>query len=627
MTTARQQYRLSGQIDQAARSFFLSQGENRIGSADTNDLVIAVRGVSRHHACLRIGERRLEVENLESRNGTFVNGRRIRRTEVRPGDTLRLGPVELELDEIDAGDAVLAVDLETPGAAAALPLAADESTFSLLEMPSRPRGAQSDLPLVERLVGELAGRDPSPESVLAVFARELGARWACVVEWAGDKEPVLRAAHGQIEDISTDPGLLALVERARREAGRSAAGPGSFCLAAFSNEPVALAYAVLARPGAHPMAVVLAADPERENAMPLLRILARLVDWLQSPAQPQAGPAGEPSELALPHGYVAGRSAAISSVHQEMRAFAGSELPVLIEGETGVGKEYISRILHANSRRREGPLIAVNCAAIPADLLEAEMFGIAAGVATGVRERGGKFQTAEGGTLLLDEIGDMPLDLQAKLLRALEEKEIQRVGGRSLAIDVRVVAATNTDVLARVAEGRFRRDLYYRIAGCVLRVPPLRERLEDLPLFVERFLEESAAAAGKPIRGMTLKALQALAGDPWPGNLRELQHEIGRLVHLCPSGQAIDSTMLPDRFLGPGPEGGPGRAPAEAAAGGAATASLRLDDQVREAERRAILRALESAGGSQRKAARILGISRNTLAKKIHRLAITTDHG
>jgi transcriptional regulator with PAS, ATPase and Fis domain len=289
-----------------------------------------------------------------------------------------------------------------------------------------------------------------------------------------------------------------------------------------------------------------------------------------------------------------------------------ADLPVLIEGETGVGKEWVAHALHLSSRRRGGPFVAVNCAAIPGDLLEAEMFGIGAGVATGVKKRQGKFLAAHGGTLFLDELGEMPLALQAKLLRALQEKEVQPLGGTAVPVDVWVLAATNVDLERRAEEGSFRRDLYYRVAGAVLKVPPLRQRRDDVAPLVEHFLRQGAK--GKSILGVTRAAFEALVGHSWPGNVRELEHEVRRLAHLVSDGGAVESSMLAERLLAPGPEGEENPA----------VASLRLEDHVREAERRAIVQALEHAGGSQRQAARLLGIARSTLLRKLRELDVPT---
>jgi two-component system response regulator AtoC len=315
----------------------------------------------------------------------------------------------------------------------------------------------------------------------------------------------------------------------------------------------------------------------------------------------------------------------MAALYAQMQSVVAADLPVLLLGETGVGKEGLARAIHLSSPRSRGPFVAVNCAAIPADLLEAEMFGIARAVATGVGERKGRFQLAEGGTLFLDEIGELPLPLQAKLLRALQEKEIQPVGGPTVPVDLRVVAATNSDLRRRMDEGLFRRDLYYRVAGFALLVPPLRERREDIPALVQAFLARFASEAGKSLRGVTVGALRGLEEHEWPGNVRELEHELRRLVHLCPEGEAVDSTMLAPHLR-------PGAAPSSGAEGPGPRAtplppppaSLDLEAHVARTEKEIIARALAAAGGNRTQAARLLGISRNGLAIKMERLGLGT---
>jgi transcriptional regulator with GAF, ATPase, and Fis domain len=320
--------------------------------------------------------------------------------------------------------------------------------------------------------------------------------------------------------------------------------------------------------------------------------------------------------LVFPKGYIPGRSPAILALYGQIQALLRGDVPVLFLGETGVGKEQLAHVLHSSSARRRGPFVAVNCAAIPAELMEAEMFGIAKGVATGVNARPGQFQLADGGTLFLDEIGDMPPALQAKLLRALQGKEVQPVGGPPVRVDARVVTATNSDLSRRIEEGRFRRDLYYRVAGFVLRVPPLRERREDIPWLVESLLGVFAGEIGKSIRGMTASALRALAAYEWPGNVRELEHEVRRLAYLCGDGQAVDCGLLSEHVLGSPDEEQTRKAP---------LASLALEPNLEQLERQLIRTALASAGGKRAAAARMLGISRNGLAMKMERLCLTAE--
>ncbi|HSF02961.1 MAG TPA: sigma-54 dependent transcriptional regulator, partial [Solirubrobacterales bacterium] len=308
---------------------------------------------------------------------------------------------------------------------------------------------------------------------------------------------------------------------------------------------------------------------------------------------------------------------AMLSLYGQMLSLLKGDAPVLLLGETGVGKELVARILHASSPRATGPFVAVNCAAIPGELMEAEMFGICRGVATGVAERPGKFQLARGGTLFLDEIGEMPPALQAKLLRALQGQEIQPLGGPPVPFDTRVVAATNSDLDQRMDQGQFRRDLYYRVAAFVLCVPPLRERREDIPALVHAFLGDFAREAGKTIPGLMPEVVHALAAYAWPGNVRELEHEVRRLAYLCPDGQTIDCSLLSERILHP----------PVAAPWNSAPSSLELEANVDHLERWLIQAALARTRGRRAPAARLLRISRNGLANKIERLGLNETVG
>ena len=325
---------------------------------------------------------------------------------------------------------------------------------------------------------------------------------------------------------------------------------------------------------------------------------------------------GHDSPSNFPEGYIPGESEASARLHCHLRTLSPGNLPILLAGETGVGKEQIARLLYKWSDRAGSPFIAINCAAIPSELLEAEMFGIGKGVATGVQEREGYFQLAQGGTLFLDEIGDMSPQLQAKLLRALQEKEIRRVGGSTLRIDVRIVAATNADLQQRMREGTFRSDLYYRLAGAVVQIPSLRARKEDIHLFVQRFADQFAKESGKAIAGITIRTLELLNNYSWPGNIRELEHEIRRLVYLCPAGHAIGSRLLSEKISAPDPSLKPDF-----------SETLLIERHVAALERNLIRHALGRTNRNLTKTAKLLGISRNGLAIKMARLAIDKDAG
>jgi transcriptional regulator with PAS, ATPase and Fis domain len=300
-----------------------------------------------------------------------------------------------------------------------------------------------------------------------------------------------------------------------------------------------------------------------------------------------------------------GDSPAARRVLDIVGRIAPSRTSVLITGESGTGKELVARMIHARSDRADKPFVAINCAALPESLLESELFGIERGVATGVEARSGRFEAASGGTLFLDEVGDMPLALQAKLLRVLQEREIERVGGRKrIPIDVRVLAATNARLTERIARGEFREDLYYRLRVVEIALPPLSERREDIPRLVRHFLERFAAREGREVPTLDREAFAALLGHDFAGNIRELENLLEGAASLCRGGviRLEDLQWLPGRVEGR-LEG-----PAEEEAAGV--------PNLRALEERHIRRVLKLAGGNKSRAARLLGISRRTLYRK-----------
>ncbi|MDR0549830.1 MAG: sigma-54 dependent transcriptional regulator [Deltaproteobacteria bacterium] len=245
-----------------------------------------------------------------------------------------------------------------------------------------------------------------------------------------------------------------------------------------------------------------------------------------------------------------GQSRELLKVFRLIEKVAVSDATVMIQGESGTGKELIARAIHQTSPRRDKPLIPVNCGAIPEELLEAEFFGHEKGAFTGaIRERAGRFEMAEGGTIFLDEIGDMSPKLQVKLLRVLQEREFERVGGqKAIAVDIRVITATNLDLPKAVAEGRFREDLFYRLNVIPLLIPPLRERAEDIPLLIDYFLQRLQKTRGSMVKGIDPKTLEILVGYRWPGNIRELENLLERMVILA-EGEILTNEDLPPRLL------------------------------------------------------------------------------
>jgi two-component system response regulator AtoC len=309
-----------------------------------------------------------------------------------------------------------------------------------------------------------------------------------------------------------------------------------------------------------------------------------------------------------------GQSEALRRVVDMAHRAAPTDLTVLILGESGTGKEVLARGIHRLSGRKDGPFVPVNCAAIPEGLLESELFGHERGAFTGaVRARPGRFELAKEGTLFLDEIGDMPLPMQAKILRVLQEREFERVGGtRTLTADVRVIAATHRDLESAVGQGTFRQDLFYRLQGVGIPLPPLRERIDDLPLLATHLLERAAARLNRPPAIVSPEALRCLWTYGWPGNVRELQHVLEGAMVL--SDGVITPAHLPAAIQRAG-QAPPAAETAPVLAGS-------LDEALEGWERRMILDALAQTQGVQARAAKVLGISERSLWYRIKKLGI-----
>ena len=373
----------------------------------------------------------------------------------------------------------------------------------------------------------------------------------------------------------------------------------------------------------------------------LRELLAVVGRALAAPAEPMPALPPEPRDAdeALP---LIGRSGAMQEIYRTIARLTTADLTVMINGESGTGKELVARALHDYGKRRNGPFVAINMAAIPRELIESELFGHERGAFTGATTRAfGRFEQATGGTLFLDEIGDMPPEAQTRLLRVLQEGEFTSVGGRQpIKANVRIIAATHRDLRAAIRQGLFREDLFYRLNVVPIRLPPLRERVEDIPPLARHFLER-ARADGLPGKQLDQSAIERLKANFWPGNVRELENLMRRLAALCPTetigGDAIDAELA---------EASP--PPASAGAGGPETLARAVERHIRaflaahddgmgpsdiyerviaEVERPLIRMTLAATKGNQIKAAAMLGLNRNTLRKKIRDLEIPVVRG
>jgi DNA-binding NtrC family response regulator len=343
---------------------------------------------------------------------------------------------------------------------------------------------------------------------------------------------------------------------------------------------------------------VLSFPPEAARLRHVLASCTRVGGGSEAPAAPAAAM----------HGQVVGESRALLEAFRTVARVANSTATVLIRGESGTGKELLARVLHEQSSRKKSPFVAVNCAAIPEHLLESELFGHERGAFTGaLARRIGRIERASGGTLFLDEIGDMSLALQAKILRALQEREVERVGGEApIPVDIRLIAATNRDLEADVLGGRFREDLYYRLAVVPLDLPPLRARDDDVRLLAEYYLRRAASEHGRPACRIDASALRLLRAYSWPGNVRQLRNAMERAVLLA-EGPVIRAAHLPAEVRDCAPAGG---------------SAFHAFGTLADLEKRYIQRVLDQTGGHMAHAAEVLGIHRNTLRRKLETFGI-----
>jgi two-component system NtrC family response regulator len=506
----------------------------------------------------------VKVEDLESTNGTRINGAPCSAGTITPGDWLEVGAVALFLEEVPVEESEVAIELGVPG----------------LD----------------------SGRRRSPET-----STELAVRRPREPGW-------LRLLRGLAQLKDRTQLDRELVRGARDLTGATAVAlmDGATVLALDGSAAVLEGGEPLRVSVSGDVELVLCCDgqPPDDTVQLALRLAVQLRRQRTASAPGGDGDAG--SALRLPADHVEGRSAPARRLYEEIRAALRSSAPVLVTGETGVGKEHVVRILHASSPRADGPLQSLSCAAIPTELLEAELFGIEAGVATGVSARPGAMRLADGGTLFFDEIGVLAPSLQTKLLRALQEAEIQPVGARRpVPVNVRIVAATNSDLEAAVRGGSFRADLYYRLAGHHIHVPTLRERAEDIPELIEHFLRAAADGSGIRPAGLSVAALTTLQAAPWPGNVRQLANELRRAVAAAGPGAVIERRHLSQTLLEPtAPDSPP------------ADDDLDLRRQVERLERRLVERAIHLADGNLAEAARTLGLSRNGLVMKMQRLGV-----
>ncbi|MEM7353579.1 MAG: sigma 54-interacting transcriptional regulator [Acidobacteriota bacterium] len=569
--------RLIIRLGERSRKVALQPGEHQVGSDPGSTIRLTHPTVSRRHALIRVSAEGAWVEDLASSNGTQLDSRRLTSSAaIEPGSRLAFGSVQATVEEVREGDlkpakALGGIPRETqrPVPEPVIeppPLARARTTISSSALESF---TLQHLPgLLEQLWHGAAGIELA-QTLGAVLYRN----FPCLRVELSHGHDRRRVIWFTARSSEPRPDSVATVERSQGELTLSAD---------FFPASLADAYTPIVTVGLYLVALAAHRSPAR-TAAPAPR----------PPAPPPlpAPPTVEPALL---------------EIYTQAAQVALGEVGVLIRGESGTGKEVLARYVHAASGRPSDKLVALNCAALPRDLLELELFGIERAVATGVDPRPGKFELADGGTLFLDEIGDMALETQAKILRVLQEREVYRLGGKQpQPARVRVLAATNRDVDAMVEAGTFRSDLYHRIAGWVVELPALRRRMGDLPNLAAHFLAREAEARGVEIAGISQAAMAALESYAWPGNIRELQSEIARASLFLTDGDLLESSNLRPVLTA-----------------GLERRRETLRDTLERVERQAIERALAACAGDATAAADRLGVGRSTLYRRMKALGI-----
>ena len=543
-----------------AREHVLRAGSYTVGSSAQCDVCVGASGVSRRHLQLDVlTDGGVLVADLGSSNGTRFGRRKIERMAVVEVTRLRLGEAEL----------IIHPDTDAPTVVSLPDALADQRPARRSMAPSKatdmPNAGWALVQCLDPALDQIESGIPR-ESVMS----EVLSRWSSVLGGAA-----MRLHRG-----GTTPSIVAA-------AGVVAATAVESCVVRWGEWQLEIDV----QPAA---ALSTAAQQAMRTAL-----AAMTSDWVpDGPVAPvdrsEAEPAGERSILTA--------SPALREVYALATRVARGEVAVLIRGESGVGKDLLARWIHQQSARREGPFLAINCAALPADLLEAEVFGIERGIATGVDARAGLLERARGGTVFLDELGDMAASTQAKILRALESESLYRLGGtRAIPLDVRFVAATHRSLDQLIAEGSFRLDLYHRLAAVELLIPALRERREDIALLATHFLAQELARWQRPSPGITEAALASLCAHDWPGNVRELRNEMARAALLLDAHQALGLQQLSERLR---TEAG-------------AETNLSLDQALLRAEQRAFAVALAAAQNDHNKAMTLLRLTRSSYFRRL----------
>jgi transcriptional regulator with GAF, ATPase, and Fis domain len=593
--------------------------EFSIGRDAGNQVSVLDLTASRRHCALQEKDGRFQLNDLESRNGTFVNGLPVTERWLEHGDRIRVGVstflflLREEATECPSSDVEMKDGEWNEASSMALPDtpetmdggvasdAASERTVADLRAVLRINSALGTVrgldALEQRLLESLAEVTPADRGAVILTGKNPG-EFASIFGW--DKYP-----HQERPVQVSRPAI----DRALRERTAFLGNDLTDNIASLLVVPLVVldrTVGVIYLDTANPQ------TPFTENHLQLLAAVgpvagvalenARRVQWLQEENDRLQ------NEVAAGRDLI-GECAAMKDVHQFIAKVAPSDSTVLICGESGTGKELVARAVHAHSGRADGPFVAINCAALTESLLEAEMFGHEKGAFTGAAaQRKGKLESANGGTFFLDEVGELSPVLQAKLLRVLQEREFERVGGtRTIQVDLRLIAATNRDLKEAIQDKSFRQDLYYRLNVVSVTLPPLRARRQDISLLATYFISKHGGKSPRPLQGLSPEARACLMNYDWPGNVRELENAMERAV-VVRSGDVILPEDLPDSVL-------------EAGAAAAAPGGLpKYHAAVLETKKQLILKALELTDGNYTEAAKALGVQVNYLHRLIRNM-------
>lgn len=591
-------YRLVVYAPNGVQRFAIDRSPLVLGSDDACDVQLTHAGVARRHARIEVEGDSVAIEDLDSRKGVLVNGEKVRQSPLRTLDEIRLGSVALLLEDV----------VQDPGDGAEAPPRPPD-----LEPRITPSRMHDHLARVSRWVLADAASSTTLESLLVELLVDFGG--GVLFLFQGPKRGIKFVVASESRWLGSGDQLLRQVDELED------LGDEVISLVGLLDDDEA--WIAVRSLSAHdrPYLFVLALPRFRpddtwspEAALRTLgdQLILGLVHHVGR-YEPLLFGSRQQAALTLAPGLVAGESQAMKEALDQLQAAVDQPVHVLLMGEPGVSKEALARSLHLSSERRDGPFLVAQCGGTEPRQIEADLFGAELPGKSGPLVRDGKLLLADGGTLYLEDVERLPLELQDRLVRFIRSGEVEPMAGlETRSVDVRLVASCREPLEEHAARDKFRIDLAYRLSQFVVEVPALRDRREDLPLLIQATVNRCCHQTNKRVQGITVQALEALAVYDYPGNLPELENIVRRLVYLCPTGQPIDEKMLPDavrlsKVKGPRPEN---------------ASELALDKLVSECERAAIREALRRSHGNKSGAARLLGLSRNGLAMKINRLGL-----